>query len=100
MFTQLRLRTRVFAVTRVGTDRLERTPDGIVVHTGTPALEPVDELIVTTGLRPDLAMLSELRLGLDPALEVPTALAPLIDPNIHSCGTARRSWVIPSRAST
>jgi hypothetical protein len=29
----------------------------------------------------------ERRLGLDPALEAPSALAPLIDPNIHSCGT-------------
>ena len=29
----------------------------------------------------------ELRLGLDPATEAPVALAPLIDPNVHSCGT-------------
>ena len=32
-------------------------------------------------------MLGEVRLGLDPAVEAPTALAPLIDPNVHSCGT-------------
>src|SRR5215210_1064410 len=32
-------------------------------------------------------MLRELRLGFDPAVEAPTALAPLIDPNLHSCGT-------------
>jgi hypothetical protein len=49
----------------------------------------VDELIVATGLRPNLSFLSELRLGLDPALDCPTALAPLIDPNEHSCGTVR-----------
>jgi thioredoxin reductase len=48
-----------------------------------------DELIVATGLRPALALLGELRLALDPALECPTALAPLIDPNEHSCGTVR-----------
>ena len=48
-----------------------------------------DELIVATGFRPDLGFLSELRLGLDPALECPPALAPLIDPNEHSCGTVR-----------
>jgi hypothetical protein len=48
-----------------------------------------DELIVSTGFRPDLSYLGELRLGLDPALECPTALAPLIDPNEHSCGTVR-----------
>jgi hypothetical protein len=48
-----------------------------------------DQLIVATGFRPDLGFLSELRLGLDPALDCPTALAPLIDPNEHSCGTVR-----------
>lgn len=48
-----------------------------------------DELIVATGFRPDLGFLSELRLSLDPALDCPTALAPLIDPNEHSCGTVR-----------
>jgi thioredoxin reductase len=48
-----------------------------------------DELIVATGFRPDLSMLGELRLGLDPSLDCPTALAPLIDPNEHSCGTVR-----------
>lgn len=48
-----------------------------------------DELIVATGFRPDLAALGELRLALDPALDCPVALAPLIDPNEHSCGTVR-----------
>ena len=48
-----------------------------------------DELIVATGFRPDLGFLSELRLALDPALDCPVALAPLIDPNEHSCGTVR-----------
>ena len=49
----------------------------------------VDELIVATGFRPDLALLRELRVELDPALECPPSLAPLIDPNAHSCGTVR-----------
>lgn len=48
-----------------------------------------DALVVATGFRPDLSMLSELRLGLDPTLDCPAALAPLIDPNEHSCGTVR-----------
>jgi hypothetical protein len=52
-----------------------------------PASVEVDELIVATGARPDLDMLRELRLDLDPALESPRALGPMIDPNIHSCGT-------------
>ena len=49
----------------------------------------VDELIVATGFRPDLSFLGEIRLRLDPAIEAPVALAPLIDPNEHSCGTVR-----------
>ncbi|MEU0300194.1 NAD(P)-binding domain-containing protein [Streptomyces sp. NPDC006175] len=50
-------------------------------------LDPVDEIIVLTGLRPDLSFLSELRLALDERLQAPVELAPLIDPNQHSCGT-------------
>lgn len=49
----------------------------------------VDELIVATGFRPDLDFVRELRIALDPAIECPVALAPLIDPNEHSCGTVR-----------
>jgi thioredoxin reductase len=49
--------------------------------------EPVDEVVVLTGFRPDLSFLSEVRLDLDPVLQAPRALAPLIDPNVHSCGT-------------
>ena len=46
-----------------------------------------DAVIAATGFRPDHAIADELRLDLDPALECPTALAPLIDPNVHTCGT-------------
>jgi thioredoxin reductase len=49
----------------------------------------VDELIVATGFRPDLDFVRELRIQLDPAIECPLELAPLIDPNEHSCGTVR-----------
>jgi thioredoxin reductase len=48
-----------------------------------------DELIVATGFRSDYGFLRELRIRLDPAIECPPALAPLIDPNEHSCGTVR-----------
>ena len=50
-------------------------------------LEGVDEVVVVTGFRPDLTFLSEVRLDLDPVLQAPRTLAPLIDPNQHSCGT-------------
>jgi len=49
--------------------------------------EDVDEVIVVTGFRPDLSILSEVRLDLDAVLQAPRELAPLIDPNVHSCGT-------------
>ncbi len=49
----------------------------------------MDAIIAATGQRPDLSITRELRLGLDPALECSEALGPLIDPNIHSCGTVR-----------
>lgn len=50
-------------------------------------VEAVDEVVVLTGFRPDMSWLSEVRLGLDATLQAPVALAPLIDPNVHSCGT-------------
>ena len=63
--------------------------------TGTVALvaedgrrvEGLDEVIGLTGFRPDHSIMSELRLRLDARLEAPVGLAPLIDPNVHSCGT-------------
>jgi hypothetical protein len=56
------------------------------VSDGGQALQ-ADEVIATTGFRPDLSLLSELRLDLDDRVEAPRALAPLIDPNLHSCGS-------------
>lgn len=47
----------------------------------------VDEIIVATGLKPNLDMLRELRIALDEKTESPVRLSPLIDPNIHSCGS-------------
>lgn len=47
----------------------------------------VDVVVDATGFRPDLGMLREVRLDLDPVIEAPSALAPLVDPNLHSCGT-------------
>ncbi|MCM8749085.1 NAD(P)-binding domain-containing protein [Thermomicrobiaceae bacterium CFH 74404] len=67
--------------------RIEETPDGLVAVGEGHSLAPVDEIVAATGFRPDLAPLRELRLSLDPITEAPVELAPLIDPNVHSCGT-------------
>jgi thioredoxin reductase len=60
---------------------------GVMVGDGERRVGPFDEVIVASGLRPDLEMLRELRLDLDEIVEAPRALAPLIDPNVHSCGS-------------
>jgi thioredoxin reductase len=52
-------------------------------------VEGLDEVVAVTGFRPDLSFLSEVALDLDSRLQAPTALAPDIDPNHHSCGTVR-----------
>lgn len=46
-----------------------------------------DVVVNATGFRPDLGILREIRLELDEIVEAPKRLAPLIDPNVHSCGT-------------
>lgn len=67
--------------------------DGALAVTGRQEAQSTtlraDRMIVATGFRPDLAFLREMRLALDPAVEATPALAPLIDPNLHSCGTVR-----------
>jgi len=53
------------------------------------SISNIDEMVVSTGFRPDISFLDEVRLNLDEAVESTKALAPLIDPNFHSCGTVR-----------
>ncbi|CAA9414039.1 MAG: putative secreted protein [uncultured Pseudonocardia sp.] len=71
---------RTAAVLRVDSRLVLESFDGARVG-------PVDEVLALTGFRPDLSMHAEVRLDLDPVLQAPRALAPLIDPNVHSCGT-------------
>jgi thioredoxin reductase len=82
---------RVLSPFRVA--RVERGAGAALVivgdHAGGEATVSADELIVATGFRPDLAMLREIRLTLDPWLESSGTIGPLIDPNLHSCGTVR-----------
>lgn len=80
---------RLELVTGFRLDRLEYAPGGIVASAGGRRLHAVDEIIAATGFRPDWSILSEVRLDLDAAVQSPRALAPLIDPNLHSCGTVR-----------
>jgi thioredoxin reductase len=60
-----------------------------ILHSAGRAAGPFDQVVVATGFRPDLRLTAELRLDLDPVVEAPRLLAPLIDPNLHSCGTVR-----------
>jgi hypothetical protein len=70
--------------------RIHRVGDNLAIEgklSGHAITIEADRIIVATGFRPDLGMLSELRVQLDPAVEAPPMLAPLIDPNFHSCGS-------------
>ena len=70
--------------------RISRDGERVVVHAeveGKARELTIDRIIVATGLRPDLSLARELRLTLDPIVETTPALAPLVDPNLHSCGT-------------
>lgn len=80
-------RGRIRLVTGFATESVARKGEGIALASAAETLAPVDEIIAATGQRPDLAMTRELRLELDPCLESTKALGPLIDPNIHSCGS-------------
>lgn len=71
---------------------IDRDGDALILSTGAGCCARTirtDLLVVATGFRPALDFLREVRLALDPALECPPTLAPLIDPNLHSCGTVR-----------
>lgn len=67
------------AVRRQAGGRLE-------LHDGTWTVL-ADVVVNATGFRPDHAIAGELRLDLDPILGSTRALADLIDPNVHHCGT-------------
>ncbi|MEO8558691.1 MAG: NAD(P)-binding domain-containing protein [Rhodospirillales bacterium] len=85
MFATQRITTEMnFHVTHIA-----RAGAGLRIGSAAGRNVSVDELVVATGFRPEVDFLRELRIALDPALECPTALAPLIDPNLHSCGTVR-----------
>jgi thioredoxin reductase len=73
--------------------RVDRDDSGLLVvvgdHDGVEERLTIDEMVVATGFRPDFSFLREVRLSLDPWLECSGTIGPLIDPNLHSCGTVR-----------
>lgn len=77
---------RINAVRRAGESLIV---EGTGPHQRPMQLDGIDQIVCATGQRPDLGVTSELRLKLDPWLESSEALGPLIDPNVHSCGTVR-----------
>ncbi|UOE43372.1 NAD(P)-binding domain-containing protein [Agromyces larvae] len=83
---------RIRLVDRFETVRLRRDDDRVtLIGQRAGALEELtaDVIVNATGFRPDLGMLREIRLDLDDIVEAPRRLAPLIDPNVHSCGTVQ-----------
>ncbi|MDH2426370.1 FAD-dependent oxidoreductase [Sphaerisporangium sp. TRM90804] len=82
---------RITLATGFYTHSVAKTSDGLVVVSRDPSgaqrSVTVDRVVSATGFRPDHSMAGELRLDLDPILGSTRALAPLIDPNQHSCGT-------------
>ena len=76
-------------ITAIQRDAGQLTVAGLDAQGNTLTLHEIDEIICATGQRPDLSLTSELRVKLDPWLESTEALGPLIDPNVHSCGTVR-----------
>lgn len=63
------------------------TGDQLTVKLADSSSLVVDLVVPATGFRPNLAILSELRLDMDQIVESPRELGPLIDPEFHSCGT-------------
>jgi hypothetical protein len=76
----------VTLLTGFGVHRITTGPDAVAVSDGTRSVV-VDRIVSATGFRPDHGIVAELRLDLAPILGATRALAPLIDPNEHSCGT-------------
>jgi N-acetylglutamate synthase-like GNAT family acetyltransferase/thioredoxin reductase len=76
-------------VTRIEQSEAKLSVIGVDTQGRELRLEGIDEIVCATGQRPDLDLTRELRVKLDPWLECNEALGPLIDPNLHSCGTVR-----------
>ncbi len=76
-----------FSIHRLQTGTTDAVEVTGIAPDGTEQTVTADRIISATGFRPDHSITAELRLDLDPILGSTRALAPLIDPNQHSCGT-------------
>nr|WP_206697332.1 FAD-dependent oxidoreductase [Microbacterium aquimaris] len=79
--------TKVDSFEISGVDECDEGVRLVGTRRGEPATHDSELVVNATGFRPDLDMLREIRLDLDEVVEAPRRLAPLIDPNLHSCGT-------------
>ncbi|MBR7828704.1 FAD-dependent oxidoreductase [Actinospica sp. MGRD01-02] len=78
---------RVELLTGFSIEAVEQGEGGVQVTAADGRTVSVDRIVSATGFRPDHTVSSELRVDWDPVLGATRALAPLIDPNEHSCGT-------------
>ena len=78
---------RIQLLAGFGVGQLETDGGRVAVTARDGRTVTVDRIVSATGFRPDHTIAAELRLDLDPVLGATRQLAPLIDPNEHSCGT-------------
>lgn len=66
---------------------IRKTSEGIQLKSSSEIITGIDRIIVNTGNRPNFDYHRELRYETDSITEAVPALASLIDPNEHSCGS-------------
>jgi len=78
---------KIEVFTNIAIESMNYENGKLILQNRSGQLPPVDQIIAATGFRPDLDVMSELRTSLDSATQSPAALGPLIDPNLHTCGS-------------
>lgn len=74
-------------ITGFRTRSLDHFQGRFTLDDGTRRVGPFEEIVVATGFRPDVELLRELQVDLDPRFEAVRGLASLVDPDVHSCTT-------------
>ena len=74
-------------VTSFRVSGIDRKADQVVLSEAAGRSLRADMVVAATGFRPDLSLLRELRVDIEPVSEATRGLASLIDPNLHSCYT-------------